>query len=78
MNSLRVENNDGRYHELHHNNGRTREVLLLEVVKVELELEQRLQSPSRLSFARGRSIRMIICKRPVDQDDPFQKAGRSG
>ena len=47
MNSLKVENIDGRYHELHHNEGRTREVLLIEgqigegwkVVKVKVELE---------------------------------------
>ena len=36
MNSLKVENNDGRYHELHHNSG---QVLLLEVVKVEHAME---------------------------------------
>ena len=39
MNIRKVENNDGKCHELHHNEGRTREVLLVEVVKVELAVE---------------------------------------
>ena len=30
------------------------------------------------SFARGWSIRMIICKRPVHQDDHLQEVGPSG
>ena len=34
--------------------------------------------PSRLSFARGRSIWMIICKRPANSNDHWQEAGLSG
>ena len=33
--------------------------------------------PSRWSFAKGRSILMIICKRLIHQDDHLQKAGPS-
>ena len=35
-------------------------------------------SSSAWSFARGWSIRMIICKRSFHPDDHFRKAGRSG
>ena len=34
-------------------------------------------SRSKWSFARGQLIRMMICKRPVDQDDHLQKADPS-
>ena len=35
-------------------------------------------SPSRWSFARGRSLQMIICKRPANSDDHLQEAILSG
>ena len=37
-----------------------------------------MDGPLGWLFARGWSIRMIICKRPVHSDDHLQKAGPSG
>ena len=46
-------------------------------VQVSWPLDDHLQdaAPSGCSFARGRPLRMTICKRPVPSDDHLQEAG---
>ena len=50
--------------------------ILVEVTRVTWETDDHLQkaSPSGWSFARGQSLRMIICNRPVLLDDRLQEA----